>query len=112
MSEINIWLDDIRPAPDGFIWVKDVNEVVCLFLHHQNLDKMKCDINIISLDNDLGENKEEGYKVLDEIEEIYKNNIGIFLPNEIRVHSANPVARKRMQTVIDNLYRKSYARWY
>ena len=110
MNEINIWLDDTRPAPDGFIWVKNVNEVICLFLHYQNLDKMKCDINIISLDNDLGENEEEGYKVLDEIEEIYKNNIGIFLPNEIRVHSANPVARKRMQTVINNLYRKSYAR--
>lgn len=112
MSEINIWLDDIRPAPDGFIWVKTVNEVICLFLHYQNLDKMKCDINIISLDNDLGEGQEEGYKVLDEIEEIYKNNIGIFLPNEIRVHSANPVARKRMEMVIDNLYRKSYARYY
>lgn len=105
MSEINIWLDDIRPAPDGFIWVKNVNEVICLFLHYQNLDKMKCDINIISLDNDLGENEEEGYKVLDEIEEIYKNNIGIFLPNEIRVHSANPVARKRMQQVIEKLYK-------
>lgn len=107
MSEINIWLDDIRPAPDGFIWVKNVAELI-IFYNKCVLDT-KEKINIISLDNDLGENEPEGYKFLDYIEPrvILTNDP---LPNEIRVHSANPVARKRMQTVIDNLYRKSYAR--
>lgn len=31
MSEINIWLDDIRPAPDGFIWVKNVAELIIFY---------------------------------------------------------------------------------
>lgn len=69
---------------------------------------MKCDINVISLDNDLGENEPKGYKVLDEIEKLYMNNIDIFLPNKIRVHSANIVARKRMNQIINKLYKKSY----
>lgn len=109
MSEINIWLDDIRPAPDGFIWVKNVAELTN-FYNKCVLDT-KQKINIISLDNDLGEGMPEGYKFLDYIEPRVIL-AGDPLPAEIRVHSANPVARKRMEMVIDNLYRKSYARYY
>lgn len=25
---VNIWLDDIRPAPEGYIWCKSVNQCV------------------------------------------------------------------------------------
>lgn len=102
---INIWLDDIRPAPEGFIWVKTVDELINLY--NKCVLDTKEQINIISLDNDLGENIPEGYKFLDYIEPrvILANDP---LPNEIRVHSANAVARKRMNQVINKLYKKSY----
>ena len=25
---MKIWLDDIRPAPDGYVWCRSVNEVI------------------------------------------------------------------------------------
>lgn len=90
MSEINIWLDDIRPAPDGFIWVKNVAELTN-FYNKCVLDT-KQKINIISLDNDLGEGMPEGYKFLDYIEPRVIL-AGDPLPAEIRVHSANPITQ-------------------
>ena len=89
---INIWLDDIRPAPAGFIWVKTVNELINLY--EKCIFNTKEHINIISLDNDLGENTLEGYKFLDYLEScvMLANNP---LPNEIRIHSANTVAKKK-----------------
>lgn len=100
---INIWLDDVRPAPNDFIWVKSVIELINLY--NKCVLDTKEQINIISLDNDLGEDEPEGYKFLDYIEPrvILTNDP---LPNEIRIHSANPVARKRMQKVIDSLYNR------
>lgn len=100
---INIWLDDIRPAPEGFIHTKTVESTIRTIIHNTN--KLNI-INILSLDNDLGENEQEGYKVLDILEKMKFKHPDFKLPNEIRIHSANPVARKRMQQVIDKLYRK------
>lgn len=101
MKEINIWLDDLRTAPEGFIWEKSVEGV----MHRIMFSQGNCHISILSLDNDLGENQPEGYKVLDELEMLKFNYPNFSLPDEIRVHSANPVARKRMQQVIDKLYK-------
>lgn len=102
---INIWLDDLRPSPEGFIWVKNVNELIDLY--NKCVFDTKEQIGIISLDNDLGEGILEGYKFLDYIEPRVIL-AGDPLPEEIRVHSANPVARKRMQQVIDKLYSRHY----
>ena len=102
---MKLWVDDIRPAPEGFIWIKTVNELINLVSKYYKDAYSK--INIISLDNDLGKNEPEGYKFLDHLE-FMRYKFGIPLPNEIRVHSANAVARKRMNQVINKLYKKSY----
>jgi hypothetical protein len=54
------------------------------------------EVDVISLDNDLGEGNMEGYKVLDWLE-------SLLIPVEfgIHIHSANPVARDRMRSVIE-----------
>ena len=52
-------------------------------------------IEIISLDNDLGEREKEGYKVLDWLESLQKP-----VDFSIHIHSANPVARERMRAII------------
>ena len=53
-------------------------------------------IEIISLDNDLGEGLEEGYKVLDWLE-------SLLIPVEfgIHIHTSNSVARERMRAIIE-----------
>ena len=61
-------------------------------------------IEVLSLDNDLGEGLEEGYKVLDWLEEKAFGEPLFTIPMDIKVHSANPVARKRMETIIKKLY--------
>lgn len=96
---INIFLDDLRETPDGFERTYNVADTIkSLVLNHNN-------VNILSLDNDLGENEVEGYKVLDWLEkEVFENGNVKFLPKTIRVHSANPVAAKRMKNIIERLY--------
>lgn len=93
---MNIFLDDIRDTPFGFKRTYTVE---------QTIQSLKTDkIDILSLDNDLGEGELEGYKVLDFIEyEVYNGNHKI-LPNKIIIHSANPVARQRMAQIINKLY--------
>lgn len=54
------------------------------------------EIEMISLDNDLGEFQMEGYKVLDWLESLL-----IAVPFGIHIHSANPVARERMRVIIE-----------
>lgn len=49
---INTYLDDLRPCPDGFVLAKTAGECRELICKHEG------NINILSLDNDLGESEE------------------------------------------------------
>ena len=113
MISIKIWMDDVRPAPAGYTRVYDVdgaiNEIIrCKketdflwkqyimgYMERELFEKCFAVFNIeeISCDNDLGEGIPEGYKLLDWLEAT-----GYNVP--IRIHSANPVARARMQAII------------
>jgi hypothetical protein len=53
----------------------------------------------LSLDHDLGEGTPEGYEFLKWLEEKMYHNKFSHLP-KIKVHSANPVGRKRMNQTI------------
>lgn len=99
MTKYRIWLDDIRPIPD---WMENSN---CIW--YDNAEKMIRDlryiyktfsfndIEYISLDNDLGEGKIEGYRVLDWLEDLQTD-----IPFRIHIHTANSVARERMRAII------------
>lgn len=92
---MNIYLDDVRETPEGFLRCFTVEECISLLQTH-------AEINILSLDNDLGDGFQEGYKVLDFLEEeIYFGRLR--KPKKIIVHSANPVAKQRMLMVIKKL---------
>ena len=89
---MKLWLDDIRPAPEGWTWHFHVDTMIndIKWLMNHNIE-----IEMISLDNDLGEWEKEGYKVLDWLETLQiPVNFGI------HIHSANPVAANRMRAVI------------
>lgn len=106
-------MDDVRETPSGYVRVYTVqgaiNEIIrgnkeTDFLWSQyilgNISRdlfEKCSkvftIEEISCDNDLGEGEPEGYKLLDWLEATGRN-----IP--IRIHSANSVARQRMELTI------------
>lgn len=106
-------MDDARPAPAGYIRVYDVDGAICEIIRCKKATDFlwkeyimgcmeresfeKCfnisNIEEISCDNDLGEGLPEGYKLLDWLEAT-----GYNIP--IRIHSANPVARAKMQSII------------
>lgn len=114
MEKINLWLDDVRPAPIGWLHVKTVEDAK-LQLEAGRVKKA-------SLDHDLGacdacmeswrgrdwvtampncEHFGTGYTLVCWMEETNH------WPDEKpTVHSANPVGRERMRRVIDKCWRE------
>ena len=103
VTEVSVFLDDIRKEPQGFIRTYTVNETIELIQYCQT---HHIQINILSLDNDLGEFERDGYKVMDWIDEECILNKDFVLPKKILVHSSNPTAKRRMEQVISRLYLK------
>lgn len=92
MKKYKIWLDDVRPAPEGWDWYLTTEAMID---DMRRLINHGAKIEMISLDNDLGEGYMEGYKVLDWLE-----SLQIFVPFGIHIHTSNPVARERMRAII------------
>lgn len=89
---INIYLDDLRDCPEGFILAKTMEEAIELF--------KKDNVNILSLDHDLGEDSNNnllktGY---DFVKYFCENGL---YANKIYIHTDNPVGRENMyQTLL------------
>lgn len=103
MFPLLLWLDDLRDPKDftdtdvfkRVIWAKTFSEALSA------LDGCSDNITHISLDNDLGEDK-EGNDVLNLVEELLHNGE---LPNlrEVYVHSHNPSAVDKMMLAKQSL---------
>ena len=85
---LKVYLDDERQAPKGWIRTKNVNSTI-------NLLKREI-VEELSLDHDLGTDKECGYDVLLWIEKQVHLKGAHFLLPKLRIHTANPSARKKM----------------
>lgn len=87
---MKIWIDDIRPAPGNYVWVRSVDEAKTL---------IRCTeqpIELIDIDHDAGDYSRDGgdyIKLLDWFEETNRN-----FP--IRIHSMNPVGVENMRRII------------
>lgn len=91
---INLYLDDVREAPCGWVRVRSVNAAKSLL----SLGK----VIHLSLDHDLGDFAKyggDGYELVKWMAEMGNWPIG-----EITVHSMNPVGRQNMQAVIDRYH--------
>ncbi len=98
---ISIFLDDRRPTPKGFERTYTVPETIELI---QNCQENGTEIDVLSLDNDLGEGEAEGYTLLEWLEEQFYADDSFRLPNKIVVHSDNVAVRERMEILIEKLY--------
>ena len=99
---MKLWIDDIRPAPEGYLWVKSVNEAKRIIIDSEKQSKIPrmfdCDfrISLIDIDHDAGDYASDGgdyIKLLDWLEETSRNY-------PIRIHSANPVGIENMRRII------------
>lgn len=87
-----IWVDDIRPAPEGYVWLKSVNEFIDYMVEHGIYG-----ISVFDFDHDAGDYASDGgdyIKCLDWLEKVGADNINV------RIHSANPVGAAKMKQII------------
>ena len=89
---MKIWIDDVRPAPQGYVWFKTVNEV------KEWLRKIEYTygVELIDIDHDAGEYACDGgdyIKLLDWLEKTGRNY-------PIRIHSQNIVGVENIRRII------------
>ena len=87
---MKLWIDDIRPAPNGFIWCKSVNQAKAAITAYEH--QYSCDNILIDLDNDAA----DYFKILDWLEEKNIVDTGYFF----KIHSKNPVGIMKMEDII------------
>lgn len=93
----NLWIDDERIPPEGWIWVKTSFEAIKAL----RVGKFET----ISFDHDLGDDGGTGYEVLLYLEaEVFRNPK--YRCPKMLIHSANPVGRQRMRQAIESIERK------
>jgi len=96
---IKIYLDDERKSPSGWIGVTTPKQAIDML--------KKYDVDEISLDHDLGDDIKigTGNDVLLWIEEqVFTNNK--FKCPKIKIHTANPSARKKMELGLRSIKRR------
>jgi hypothetical protein len=96
---MKLWVDDIRPAPKGWVWAKTFEAAVDFICGPESIEEM-------SLDHDLGDGP-TGYNILCLLESLIFNGFWRKPVPLIHVHSANPVGAKNMLRVIDSIERES-----
>ncbi|MFC5531897.1 cyclic-phosphate processing receiver domain-containing protein [Cohnella yongneupensis] len=79
---INVYLDDVRPCPRGFVVARSAEE--CLLLLSSS------EVDLLSLDFELGYNQPNGLSVVHGI------IAGGFYPREVYVHSSSLMGRAHM----------------
>ena len=90
---MKLWVDDVRPAPNGYEWIKTTEGAIDRIKH---LGRCGIEIELLDLDHDAGDFAEFGgdyIKILDFLERVM-----ISIPS--RIHSMNPVGRENMRTII------------
>ena len=97
---MKIWVDDVRPAPMGYVWLKTVNDAIRyieIYGDYIDFDNNLVDlVEIIDIDHDAGDYACYGgdyIKLLDWLEETGRNY-------PIHIHSMNPVGVANMRTII------------
>lgn len=90
---MRLWLDDIRPMPDGYdVWCRTSDEAITQLLTRS--------VTHISFDHDLG-GDDTGYLVAMWIEEQVYTAEYFTMPTW-SIHSANPVGARRIRAAMES----------
>lgn len=93
---MKLWIDDVRPAPEGYIWLKSVNEAITFIVNHEEDLDGNLLIELIDIDHDAGIYYCHGgdyINILNWLEETGRNY-------PIHIHSMNPVWVENMRRII------------
>lgn len=96
---MKLWIDDIRQAPEDYLWCKSVNESIELIKFCERLQKYTFDrkiLEFIDIDHDAGDYANDGgdyIKLLDWLEETGRSY-------PIHIHSMNTVGVENMRRII------------
>ena len=106
---MKLWIDDVRQAPEGYVWLQSVNEAkdVIRLLEdptsvpsydpsQRNTRREPIIIDLVDIDHDAGAYAYDGgdyIKLLDWFEATGRNY-------PIRIHSMNPVGVANMRAII------------
>jgi hypothetical protein len=108
VSELKLWIDDVRPAPEGYCWVWTVKDAIDAIetseafckngtnVYWDGENDHALPIELIDIDHDAGEFVEHGgdyINLLNWLEETGRNY-------PIRIHSMNPVGVANMRRII------------
>lgn len=96
---MKIWVDDIRPAPEGWVHLYSSWGAIAYFIGCQEAGKVP---KIVSLDHDLGGDDTSRPIVLWCCENDW-------WPDKMVVHSANPVGREWLEGMINRYHPTSNA---
>ena len=93
---MKLWIDDVRPAPAGYVWMKSVNQVK-RYIEQNEFHPFEyfSFIELIDIDHDAGNYAVDGgdyIKLLDWLEETGRSY-------PIRIHSMNVVGRMNMEAI-------------
>ena len=102
---MKLWIDDVRPAPEGFIAFRTTNDALRYIRLHSEF------IDFIDIDHDAGDCVIEGgdfIEILKELERLSNKNTSEsfywqdWLQNQVvfRVHSMNHVGVANMRRII------------
>lgn len=95
---MKIRLDDLRPAPEGFLWCHSVNEAKRVIAEAEKTQPIEC----IDCDHDLGDyaaDGGDGIRILDWLLErgtLYS----------VVLHTMNPVGRENMRRMLQRYWTK------
>lgn len=88
---MKLWIDDLRPAPPGYTWIKTTNMAIdALFFCS--------DVELIDLDHDAGDYVKDGGDYIEILNWMEKEGIN-WVP--IHLHTMNPVGRQNMRAIIE-----------
>ena len=108
---MKLWIDDVRCAPEGYVWCKSVNEAKDVIEHFENNERFMClgceiitisscfhdNIDLIDIDHHAGFYIIDGGDyicLLEWLEETGRNY-------PIRIHSQNSVGVENMRRVVE-----------
>lgn len=94
---MKLWIDDMRPAPEGYIWTKSIKSAQTRIYNYEH--NMNDNTIIIDLDHDAGDYASDGgdyIKLLDWLEAKNIVDTGYFF----HIHSMNPVGIQNMRAII------------
>ena len=90
---MKLWIDDVRPAPKGYLLCTSVNQARQTILTLESLHRT---IDLLDVDHDAGDYARDGgdyIRLLDWLEETGRSY-------PIRIHSMNVVGRANMERII------------